>query len=97
MRVTEEMWIAIIGLLPSLIAGAQAVFGKGTGATKKRVVTQMAHAAYEALENVSTGGQKTTLEKFAPRVSPVIDSIVATMFHDTGAASTDIDKQQPAG
>lgn len=85
--------LAIIGLLPSLIQGVEAIFGSGTGAIKKKAVVDMATVAINAATSLSTGGQKHTFEKIAPAIGPVVDVLAGLLFPPDKNA---IENQQPA-
>jgi len=72
--------IAILGALPTLISLAEKLFGSGTGVAKKQAVTDMAGTLVSGLQQLSTGGQKKTMDTLAPLLSPIIDVLAGTLF-----------------
>ena len=76
--------MALMPLIPNLIADAESIFGKGNGAAKKEAVTDVLNQGVQVLAGVSTGGQKNTVEKLQPYISTMIDSAVS-IANEAGA------------
>lgn len=60
-----------------LVSDAQQAYGDGSGTIKKDFVMKGANDFMSGLLDVSTGGQKDTLEKFAPFMSTIVEGVVA--------------------
>lgn len=73
-------WFDILRIIISLMSAVEPLFGPGSGATKKQVVTNAAKTVVDAVGALSTGGQKQTWEKISEPVSNIIDNTAAILF-----------------
>jgi hypothetical protein len=72
---------ALAPLVTTLVQAAEAAFSgiKNSGSVKKSVVTTGVQAVVQGMEAISTGGQKSTWEKIAGIVDPLIEDAVSVM------------------
>ena len=68
-----QIFIKLIPFIIQAIVAAQAAFGPGEGAAKKEAVKSGVVALFEGAKEVSTGGQKETLDRLTPLFDAVID------------------------
>jgi len=68
-----NIFVKLIPFIFQAIVAAQAAFGKGEGPAKKAAVKGGITAMFEGAKEVSTGGQRETLEKVTPLFEAVID------------------------
>ena len=68
-----QIFLKLIPFLFQAVQAAQAAFGKGEGAAKKEAVKGGVAAMFAGAKEVSTGGQKETLENIEPLFDAVLD------------------------
>lgn len=74
-------WITLIAALAprifDFIVAVEKIFGPGTGETKKQAVVGMTQAVIGGIQQVSTGGQKETIDALAEPIGKAVDGLVA--------------------
>ena len=68
-----QIFLKLVPFVFQAIVAAQAAFGPGEGAAKKAAVKEGISVMFAGAKEVSTGGQKETLDKITPLFDAVID------------------------
>lgn len=81
-----KLFMKLIPFIFQLVVAAEVFFAKtGTGAEKKAAVLTGVKAMYDGAQEVSTGGQKETLDTLEPLVDKTIDVAAAMLFPSSSA------------
>ena len=67
------IFLKLVPFIMQAVVAAQAVFSQGEGPAKKAAVKEGITAMFQGAKEVSTGGQKETLDNVAPLFDAVID------------------------
>lgn len=73
-------WLFLVPLATQLIQMVEGLFGSGTGAQKKAIVTEGLKHVVTAVDTVSTGGQKKSWDAIAPVSGQLIDLIAGAIY-----------------
>ena len=81
-----KLFMELIPFIFELVAAAEKFFDKsGSGADKKAAVLTGVKAMYNGAQDVSTGGQKETLDTLEPLVDKAVDVAAAMLFPSSSA------------
>lgn len=76
-----QLFIKLVPFIFQAVQAAEKYFNEtGSGAEKKAAVKEGVAALYDGAKDVSTGGQKETLETLDPLVDKAIDVAAAFLF-----------------